>query len=71
MLVSDMQCAVGEKLFNLPQFAQWAKKIADRDDFRHVEKPAKKRRRRNKKFHRINRYNSRQDFPGFTGLNPK
>ncbi|MDP2706094.1 MAG: hypothetical protein Q8O70_01120, partial [Burkholderiales bacterium] len=29
MLVSDMQRAVGEKLFALPQFALWAKKIAD------------------------------------------
>jgi hypothetical protein len=29
MLVSDMQRAVGEKLFSLPQFAQWAKKIAN------------------------------------------
>ncbi|MDH5487562.1 MAG: hypothetical protein OEY53_08650, partial [Gammaproteobacteria bacterium] len=29
MLVSDMQRAVGEKLFALPQFAQWAKKIAN------------------------------------------
>lgn len=28
MLVTDMQRAVGEKLFALPQFAQWAKKIA-------------------------------------------
>lgn len=28
MLVSDLQRAVGEKLFSLPQFAQWAKKIA-------------------------------------------
>ena len=28
MLVTDMQRAVGEKLFSLPQFAQWAKKIA-------------------------------------------
>jgi len=29
MLVSDMQRAVGEKLFALPQFAQWARNIAD------------------------------------------
>ena len=29
MLVSDMQRAVGEKLFALPQFALWAKKIAN------------------------------------------
>jgi len=29
MLVSDMQRAVGEKLFAVPQFAEWAKKIAN------------------------------------------
>jgi len=29
MLVSDMQRAVGEKLFAVPQFAMWAKNIAD------------------------------------------
>jgi MoxR-like ATPase len=29
MLVSDMQRAVGEKLFSLPQFANWAKHVAD------------------------------------------
>jgi hypothetical protein len=29
MLVSDMQRAVGEKLFAVPQFQQWAKNIAD------------------------------------------
>jgi hypothetical protein len=29
MLVSDMQRAVGEKLFSVPQFAQWARSIAD------------------------------------------
>ncbi len=29
MLVSDMQRAVGEKLFSVPQFAQWAKNIAN------------------------------------------
>jgi hypothetical protein len=29
MLVSDMQRAVGQKIFSVPQFAQWAKKIAD------------------------------------------
>lgn len=29
MLVSDMQRAVGERLFQLPQFAQWAKNVAD------------------------------------------
>ena len=41
MLVSDMQRAVGEKLFNLPQFAQWAKKIADVMIFDMWKKPAK------------------------------
>ena len=29
MLVSDMHRAVGQKLFELPQFSQWAKNIAD------------------------------------------
>ncbi|MBI3897705.1 MAG: AAA family ATPase [Gammaproteobacteria bacterium] len=29
MLVSDLQRAVGEQLFKLPQFGQWAKNIAD------------------------------------------
>ena len=29
MLVSDLQRAVGEHLFKLPQFAQWAKNVAD------------------------------------------
>lgn len=29
MLVSDMQRAVGRKLFSLPQFSNWAKNIAD------------------------------------------
>lgn len=29
MLVSDMQRAVGEKIFSMPQFSQWAKNIAD------------------------------------------
>ena len=29
MLVSDMHRAVGQKLFELPQFAQWAQNIAD------------------------------------------
>ena len=29
MLVSDMQRAVGEKIFSIPQFSQWAKNIAD------------------------------------------
>ncbi len=42
MLVSDMQRAVGEKLFNLPQFAQWAKKIADVMIFDMWKKPAKR-----------------------------
>lgn len=41
MLVSDMQRAVGEKLFNLPQFAQWAKKIADVMIFDMWKKPAR------------------------------
>lgn len=40
MLVSDMQRAVGEKLFGLPQFAQWAKKIADVMIFDMWRKPA-------------------------------
>lgn len=29
MLVSDMHRAIGEKLFSLPQFAQWASKVAE------------------------------------------
>jgi hypothetical protein len=29
MLVSDMQRAIGEKLFSLPQFTVWAKQVAD------------------------------------------
>jgi hypothetical protein len=29
MLVSDMQRAVGERLFKVPQFATWAKSVAD------------------------------------------
>ena len=29
MLVSDMQRAVGERLFKVPQFAGWAKSVAD------------------------------------------
>lgn len=29
MLVSDMQRAVGEKIFSIPQFAEWAKHVAD------------------------------------------
>lgn len=29
MLVSDMQRAVGEKIFRMPQFAAWAKHVAD------------------------------------------
>lgn len=29
MLVSDLQRAVGERIFGLPQFAQWAKNVAD------------------------------------------
>jgi hypothetical protein len=29
MLVSDMQRAVGERLFKVPQFASWAKSVAD------------------------------------------
>ncbi len=29
MLVSDMQRAVGERMFTLPQFTQWAKQVAD------------------------------------------
>jgi hypothetical protein len=40
MLVSDMQRAVGEKLFALPQFAQWAKKIANVMIFDMWQKPA-------------------------------
>lgn len=41
MLVSDMQRAVGEKLFGLPQFAQWAKQVADIMIFDMWKKPAK------------------------------
>ncbi len=40
MLVSDMQRAVGEKLFALPQFAIWAKKIANVMIFDMWKKPA-------------------------------
>jgi hypothetical protein len=29
MLVSDMHRAIGEKIFAVPQFSQWAKKVAD------------------------------------------
>jgi hypothetical protein len=29
MLVSDLQRAIGERLFKLPQFAQWAKSVSD------------------------------------------
>jgi len=29
MLVSDMHRAIGEKLFSVPQFTDWAKSIAD------------------------------------------
>jgi hypothetical protein len=29
MLVSDMHRAVGEPLFNVPEFTHWAQKIAD------------------------------------------
>ena len=29
MLVSDMHRAIGEPLFAIPEFSQWAKKIAD------------------------------------------
>ncbi|HYA39164.1 MAG TPA: MoxR family ATPase [Candidatus Methylomirabilis sp.] len=45
MLVSDMQRAVGEKLFQLPQFAQWAKKIANVMIFDMWQKPAAARTR--------------------------
>jgi hypothetical protein len=41
MLVSDMQRAVGEKLFGLPQFAQWAKQVADIMIFDMWKKPAR------------------------------
>lgn len=41
MLVSDMQRAVGERLFQLPQFAQWAKQVADVMIFDLWQKPAK------------------------------
>ena len=37
---ADMQRAVGEKLFALPQFAQWAKKIANVMIFDMWQKPA-------------------------------
>jgi hypothetical protein len=42
MLVSDMQRAVGEKLFALPQFAHWAKLVADIMIFDMWKKPAGK-----------------------------
>ncbi len=42
MLVSDMQRAVGEKLFALPQFAQWAKHVADIMIFDMWKKPARR-----------------------------
>jgi hypothetical protein len=29
MLVSDMHRAIGQDLFSVPEFSQWAKKIAD------------------------------------------
>lgn len=29
MLISDMHRAIGQELFNVPQFAQWAKQVAD------------------------------------------
>jgi hypothetical protein len=29
MLVSDMQRAIGEEIFAIPEFANWASKIAD------------------------------------------
>ncbi len=41
MLVSDMQRAVGEKLFALPQFAQWAKQVADIMIFDMWKRPAR------------------------------
>jgi hypothetical protein len=41
MLVSDMQRAVGEKLFSLPQFAQWAKQVADIMIFDMWKRPAR------------------------------
>jgi hypothetical protein len=41
MLVSDMQRAVGEKLFALPQFSQWAKLVADIMIFDMWKRPAK------------------------------
>jgi hypothetical protein len=40
MLVSDMHRAIGEKLFELPQFARWAKHIADVMIFDMWSKPA-------------------------------
>ena len=58
MLVSDMQRAVGEKLFNLPQFAQWAKKIADVMIFDMWKKPAKNGDGEIKSFTGLTRYNS-------------
>jgi MoxR-like ATPase len=42
MLVSDMQRAVGEKLFALPQFSQWAKQVADIMIFDMWKKPARR-----------------------------
>jgi hypothetical protein len=29
MLVSDMHRAIGQELFNLPEFAPWAEAVAD------------------------------------------
>jgi len=42
MLVSDMQRAVGEKLFSVPQFSTWAKNVADVMIFDMWKKPAAK-----------------------------
>jgi len=42
MLVSDMQRAVGERMFSLPQFTQWAKLVADVMIFDLWQKPAAK-----------------------------
>jgi hypothetical protein len=42
MLVSDMQRAVGERMFQLPQFSQWARQVADVMIFDLWQKPAAK-----------------------------
>lgn len=41
MLVSDLQRAVGERIFGLPQFAQWAKNVADVMLYDVLQRPAR------------------------------